>query len=364
MKISFVKHVILFSSTILFCFSLMSGETAAQSPLPQKIFHDPLYRTDCLGSENSDASEQFRAYIEEFLFKDAKTGVELYSCVNWREGFVKSEGIGKQRSRRAAELTARSNALKTLLVLNLDARFTLQQYFAGRKEVGLKIQNVLIRNAAIEYLPDDPQQPETARAMVSIPFYGISGLYSFFLDDQEIYLQPPGKETPPEQEPAEPLWLIVDARDFDHLEPALFPQILSENGDVVFSMSQVSQDVLFDEGAVEYVVATEDTQTAQRPASGLLASTSLPLFDVPVPFLKRFQEEYDLLAEVKSRKKGQGKRTIAVKAIKVSGENRPANVYVSLEEAKNLDNVKGVIILTPVGGGKGQLFEMLYAFLE
>ena len=45
---------------------------------------------------------------------------------------------------------------------------------------------VLIKNAEVQDLPVDPQKPDEARVMVTIPFYGISGLTSFFLDDQEM----------------------------------------------------------------------------------------------------------------------------------------------------------------------------------
>lgn len=320
--------------------------------------------------------EVFVPYIQEFLLTDEEQNISFYSCINWWHGFLKSEGSGKERSQFAAELVAKSNALKTLLVSNLNARATLQQYFEHRDEIMLKIRNVLIRDAQVRELPADPQKPDEARVIVTIPFYGISGLFSFFLDDEEIFLGPrTGRTTEvvtTNEEAEEYTGILIDAREIPPLEPAFFPQLVSEEGEVLYSASQVKRDVLVNQGMMKYV-SEKEQQTSElvgeRPfivKPILLASTRATHFRSAWHIFANHR----LLAEVKSRK-GRGRRNeLIIKATNSSGQI-PVNIVVSVEDAKKLKQLNKkfkfdkqgkyiILIGREIAGGKGQYLDGVF----
>ena len=347
---------------------------AADFPFPQKIPGKYLQRNDCVRNVTS-SDESFAPYIEEFVFTDNQAGVSLYSCVNWREGFLKSEGIGKKQSKRAAELVARNNALKTLIVFNLNDRSSLYKYFEHKAKVKIAIQNVLIQAAAMQELPADPQKPDEAKMIVTIPFYGISGLVSFFLDDREIYLESPGKTpksatevAPPKQTSQEYTGILIDASKFTTLEPALFPQVLSVDGEILYSASQVDQTILKNQGMINYVTPRQD-KTAAR--SGIHPLVVKPLFLAAATTPGVFFDSGSLLAQVKSRKKQQ---EIIVQATDSAGQI-PVNVVVSAEDAKKIKQANEqqhldqqgnytILIGGKIGGTEGQYPNSLLAYSE
>jgi len=344
---------------------------AATLPLPQRITGPHLQRNDCVSSE-TDAGEPFTAYIQEFVFTDKPAGIALYSCVNWRDGFLKSEGIGKKQSQRAAELVARNNALKTLIVLNVNSTATLQQYFDRQAQIRLKIQEVLIKNAAIQNIPADPQKPEEAKVMVTIPFYGISGLVSFFLDDQEIYLQPPEKTsknatevTPPNPKSGAYTGIVIDARKLPNIEPALFPQIVSEDGEILYAASQVDKEILAKQGMIDYVSEKAKKTAARAGGHPLIVK---PIFLALATDPEVICDSGRLLAQVKSRKK---ENEIVVVATGDSGQI-PVNVVVSVADAKKIKQVNDeqhldqqgkytILIGGKIGGTEGQYPESIFA---
>ena len=348
------------------------------APLPEKITASGLQRTDCITADD-ETDNDFAPYIEEFLFQDDRAGLELYSCVNWRAGLLKSEGVGKQQSRRAAELVARNNALKTLIVLNVGANATLQSYLAARKQVQLSIQNVLIKNAAIQDLPATPDKPDEARVLVTIPFYGISGLVSFFLDDQEIYLPAPTTSQDTNSPAAGYTGILIDATALP-LEPALFPQIISENGEVLYSASQVEKGILMEQGMVEYVAQRTETSAWRsgprplviRPILVASAATDILLPGSPQESFGSMPFPPFLLAEAKSRG-GRGRsNALTVNASEAEGQ-QPVNVVVSVEDAEKIKQANAeqqtdqqgnytVLIGREIGGVQGRLEYGLYAW--
>jgi hypothetical protein len=369
-------------AALIFAFNI---ETHA-APLPEKITSPQLQRTDCISQED-ESDDDFAPYIEEFVFTDDRAGISLYSCVNWRDGFLKSEGVGKKQSRRAAELVARNNALKTLIVMNVNADATLQTYFQRQKDVLLKIQNVLIKNATIQDLPADPEKPDEAKVLVTIPFYGISGLVSFFLNDQEIYLSPQTPRSDSSSDTGQSdatgyTGILIDATALP-LEPALFPQIVSEDGEVLYSASQVEKEALTGQGMVEYVRERDRIvawRAGERPLiirPVLLASAepvtsaglpaSLPVMTTPLPM----REPWNILAEAKSRG-GRGRaNALTVNASETDGK-QPVNVVVSLEDAQKIKQANAerqvdrqgnytVLIGREIGGVQGLLGGEKYA---
>jgi len=367
-----LSNFLKFLGTCLIIGLVLQNTLCYAAPLPQRIISPYLQRDDCVVREEA-LEEAFVPYIQEFLLTDEEQNISFYSCINWWHGFLKSEGSGKERSRFAAELVAKSNALKTLLVANLNAQSTLQQYFERRDEVMLKIRNVLIRDAQVQELPADPEKPDEARVIVTISFYGISGLTSFFVDDEEIFPKPPGGTTEEIEalnrslQTEEYTGILIDAREITTLEPAFFPQLVSEEGEVLYSASQVERDVLVNQGMVKYV-SEKEQQTSElvgeRPfivKPILLASNALYKRKSPGAFSNSGRL---LLTEAKSRK-GQGKgHNLIIKSTKSTGQ-QPVNIVLSLEDVKKLKQLNKqfkfdkqgkyiILIGREIAGGKGQ----------
>ena len=365
---TFGQHV--FIGAVSFCAVVvfLSAARAASLPLPQKIVSPQLQRMDCV-SGSSEAAAEVSPFIEEFTFTDARANVTLYSCVNWTEGFLKSEGIGKKGSARAAELVARNNALKTLLVVNLHSRFTFDEYFATHKETSLKIQNVLIKNAQIFEMPkQDAETDGDAKVMVTIPFYGISGVISFLLGDQELYLTPEQLRMPsaltldavsPDEGDA-PTEIILDARGVSPIQPALLPKILSEDGEILYEASQVERGALQARGMIHYATGAP----AALSKRAVLIRPLLIASAADDAALSR------LIAQAQERKRRQG-NALVVEAVKSDGQI-PVNVVVSVEDAKKIKELNRtqqtdksgsytILIGGEIGGVKGEYPESRYA---
>ena len=367
-KTPVVVCFILTVTSISFILSSPGESGSASIPLPQKISAPQLQRDDCVVSRNT-GTQDFESYIEEFLFNDTRAGLSLYSCINWAEGFLMSEGLGKGGSRRAAELVARGNALKTLLLVNLSSEANLQNYFKEQTKIRLNIQNVLIKNADIQELPSDG---DFARALVRIPFYGISGLTSFLLNDRELFLTAPeavqnsldDKEIPvPEDDFS---GIVIDARTVSDIEPALLPEIISEDGEILYDASQVEQEVLQERGMIEYVRESPD-QTSWR-------SGERPLFVKPLLLASVSDAafQFPLLAQQQAPKRRSRGNKLIIEGGNSQGEI-PVNIVVSVEDAKKIKELNQskqfdkqgkytILIGGEIGGVKGQILDSLHAF--
>ena len=328
----------------------------AAAPLPQRIISPTLARNDCVAGVSE---ESFAPYIQEFLLTDAEQGISFYSCINWWHGFLKSEGSGKYRSRLAAELVAKSNALKTLVAANLNAQATLQEYFERKNAVMLKIQNVLVRGAQVQEPSVDPKKPDEVRVLVTIPFYGIAGLISFFLDDEEIFLKRTPEvvttnETTDVVTTSDYTGVLIDARELKGVEPAFFPKIVSTEGEVLYSASQVDREVLVKQGMVKYGVEQPQQVSEFVGAHPLLIKPVLLVSTAP----------YHLLADVKSRE-GKGKGHHLVLEGQKSAGQLPVNIVISVEDARKLKELNQkrqfdqqgqylILIGREIAGDKGQ----------
>ena len=359
---SMTRGFLIFAGIVLLCLLSVDGMAA---PLPQKIISPRLQRNDCLFDTPNTAVDR-APYIQEFLLTDQQANLSLYSCINWQAGVLKSEGVGKHGSRRAAELVARNNALKTLLATNLNAASNFEEYFSRRHDVSLKIRNVLIKNAVIAELPPDSNRPDEARVMVTIPFYGISGLTSFLIGDEELYLKPLPAPAQSEQRSSSPAdeftGILLDVRAFPQIQPALLPKILSEDGEVVYDASHVEQPALETQGMIHYVQERDPTRLS------LVGGHPLVITPVLVASASTDPSLFRLLAQERQRRQGND---LVVEAVNSDGQI-PVNVVVSVEDAKKIkqlnetqhvdkDGKYTILIGGEIGGVKGELWDSLHA---
>ena len=226
----------------------------------------------------------------------------------------------------------------------------------------LSIQNVLIKDAALEERPSAPDAPDDVRMMVTIPFYGISGLTSFLLDDEELFLESSSHPPSPERQDVElPEYtgVVIDVSEIQQVQPALLPKILSEDGEIIYQASQVEQNIYLESGMIEYVTETSPDITG-RAGEHPLVITPLLLASAA-----EFPCPYPLLAQDEPpRKRRSRSNDLVVEATDAQGQN-PVNVVVSVEDAKKLKQLNKdyqldrqgkytIVIGSAIGGIKGQ----------
>jgi hypothetical protein len=200
--------------------------------------------------------------------KDFESFVEFLpkGRIDWDDGVFYGIGKGyphlnkgsKARAIRVAQAGALSSILEIASGIRVDDRHTLSD---------LQKQNVIIQIKAIvqyepfarEYITDkgEPYFKVTYRA----PMKGVKGLTKLFLSQART--KPSlWKQIPLPGEPSVDLmpgpWLVLDARGLPKgtpVEPALFPRVVSQTGEVVYELGKVNETALEQRGMASYVVS-------------------------------------------------------------------------------------------------------------
>lgn len=236
------------------------------------------------------ASPPFSAYILK-----SKKGT-----INWRSGIITATGTSTAKSNtgnaarkramamRAATVTARRNLLTTIEGIQITARSTIKNAMQSDKAVQSRIHG-LLQNCQIvsrNYAGNGSAQVE-----VSLSLYG--SLSDIFLPDATQFgTMPfvsaasvpmpslPSQNNTQEQELAEkqasPLpaasagssanpytGLIVDARRIHAVRPALSPQIVDEQGALLYGAALLNRHQSVEKGMAQYV--TEPAWSTEYP---------------------------------------------------------------------------------------------------
>ncbi|MFH0785646.1 MAG: hypothetical protein V2B20_27380 [Pseudomonadota bacterium] len=310
--------------------------------------------------------------------------------IDWKNGMIYGVGrayLSKNRNNRplsqgTASVVASGNIVKLASGLHLDDKATLESVGQGKVSINL---NAFVRDREYQstYVENngDPYYEVTKVADMK----GISGLTAKFLN----YLSenPVWKELPIRSlEPRADLnddhgpWLLVDARNLQFgqkVQPAIFPKILSQEGEMIYSVRSVEEEALIKRGMVSYVT-TDISGIDLRAGDGrridelldrvgmvfgvrLAAATTIErsIPNIPIP---------GKTADVKIERQRRGKYII-VDAQNVEGLAK-TNLLVSVEDAKALQAEDAssqilkkcrviVIVSSPVGGAEGSLPIML-----
>jgi len=195
--------------------------------------------------------------------------------VDWTNGFIEAEGLGKPppdplntaHSRAVAEreaaLSARVNLAEVVKRIRVDSRTEVGDY-VKRPAIGLDALETRLRSARRVDL--SYERAEEVRVRVSVRLWG--ALAELILPNSirniSTIVQPPGQEKSEESFTG----LIVDCRGIS-LQPALVPLIVDEEGEVIYGPAFASRDHAAEKGMVSYIrdftAANNHVRVAPRP---------------------------------------------------------------------------------------------------
>jgi hypothetical protein len=228
------------------------------------------------------ASVKFLPFVEQFP----------KGKVDWENGYFYGTGLGyphlndgsKARAMKVAQAQALSAILQVASGLRVDDRRVLADLEKERVVIQIR---ALIQYEAFEQQFIQKEREPFYRVTYRAPIRGVTGLTKKLIP----YLRSPSPagEQPTERGAAEASddegpWLVLDARrlsrDFQ-VQPALFPKIMTEKGEVLSDLNTVEENALARRGMARYVVtdkSREEIVAALLPEgpTGLLRLLGLP----------------------------------------------------------------------------------------
>ncbi len=204
----------------------------------------------------------FSPYVE--TWPDGRIDWDRGEIYGIGRGYLHLNGNSKGRALRAAQVLATAAILKIASGIRLDDRTTLQKLGRGRQVIDLR---ALIRyeEAGTRKTSDDRGEyfEVTRRAGLK----GVEGLTAKLLDrfgaEPDLWNGFPKPEPKPEPrnqtgDAESDLWLIIDARKItaeSGIRPALFPEILTPDGERVYGLEDVDRSALVRRGMARYVIS-------------------------------------------------------------------------------------------------------------
>lgn len=309
------------------------------------------------GPARADSTPVFTPFIEHFA-----TG-----RIDWDNGqiygvgraYLDANGNSAIKARKAADLLASAAIVRLATGIRLDDKQTLAAL--GRQHVTLRLEAMLRDEAITNIRVDDGKRPYFEATRMA-PLKGISGLSAKLLTalqefDMEWQLRP-AEELPAEPDTDDEPWLVLDARSLPAeaaLQPALFPKIISRDGEVVYELRQVEAEALTRQGMARYVLAEQESLGDQSKGTGSLSVTILAALhrllgpaeavaDGPRQKRRRY-----IVTEV-SQAVGLTQTTLMISAQdakRVKEENRSAAI---LKKCRVI-----VVMSSPTGGIEGRL---------
>ncbi|MBU0680400.1 MAG: hypothetical protein KKD73_03165 [Proteobacteria bacterium] len=223
------------------------------------------------GSGKADNTPTFAPFVEHFA-----TG-----RIDWDSGQI--YGVGRAyldandnspvKARKAADLMASANIVRLTTGIRLDDKQTLAAL--GHALTTLRIE-AFLRDEKVENILVDAGKRPYFQATRVASIKGVSGLSAKLISAlKELDMEWLPQETASPQDvhdnEDEP-WLVLDARNLPtetKLHPALFPKIISEDGEVIYELSQVELDSLTKQGMVRYVLSDDNLAEQNTPMSSL-----------------------------------------------------------------------------------------------
>jgi hypothetical protein len=309
-----------------------------------------------LASASYAESTKFQSFIEYFPI----------GRIDWEKGYFYGVGIGyphlndgsKAKAIKVAQAEALSAILQVASKLRVDDQRTIADLEKGKAIIRIK--------ALVHYEPlkrefiSEKGHP-FFRVTYRAPITGIKGLTKQLLTHLKSQ-PPPWQDFPksghPELDDASLPWLVLDARGLEpqfQVQPAIFPKVVSENGETVYQVSQVEEDALVERGMARYVVSDKSqeeliTGSARRPMAWLLNL----LF--PANAYAQEKREKRGLYVVKDVKRAEG----LMKTNLVISEDDALSIKAEDASSQVLKKCRVIVVVTSsVGGVEGRLMEYL-----
>lgn len=196
--------------------------------------------------------------------------------IDWANGLILAEGIGKARGRtekdrlmakRAGKVTAARNALAMALGLRIDGGGRFSDLGFG--EVHLRGVLKGYKIVSVDWRPN--ATPPECAVIIEAPIWGAKAVASIVSTDAVLKaLRRQRARLAPEkigQRVAEDI-LVIDARGLQ-IEPCLFPVVEEQGGAVLYDVATMRHGGQFVRPPIQYVETTETFEElkASRPSS-------------------------------------------------------------------------------------------------
>ncbi len=180
--------------------------------------------------------------------------------LNWRDGYLLAKGAAKldakdekskAKAKRAARLDAYGIALQMVSGINFDPEETVEQRIKRAPRVEYSLRG-LIRGAEVV---DEEAKDGIYQVTIKVPLRGIKGVQQAFLDNMKV--EPPKGPVKEAEKDDVYTGVIVDARGIG-LDPAVFPEVVDESGEPVYSLQMIEPSALKQRGAAAYVTGEKE----------------------------------------------------------------------------------------------------------
>ncbi len=315
-----------------------------------------LFPTDTLHCDD----RLFSAYIEDYPNGriDWDNGI-IYGV---GRGYLHRNGGNKNRALRAARVIALQSILKVAAGIRLDAKNTLATLGGGKVVIHLR---ALIRHKEHKTVFVENIKQPYFEITLQAPCRGVEGLTSRLLTklksipaDWRTYPRKSLKHRALNQKVGQQTFLVLDARKLpshDRIKPALFPQITSSDGEIIYHLTNVDETAFVEKGMARYVESAKPRKQFSRNQGfqdDILVIVNQVL-GVPEVYA----------AEGKKRKK---RRKFIVTEVKQAQGLNKTNLVISAADAKELKEQDQasqilkqcrviVVVSSPIGGIEGSL---------
>lgn len=322
------------------------------------------------------ASKYPRSYEKEDTGFKALVQKFPHGELNWEDGYLLVKGSAKKSgtdaksiamARRAAQVDAYGLALQMVSGINFDPRETLKARMKKVPAIEYKIKG-LIRGA--EVFEESSLDKNTYQVTIKVPLRGIKGIQRAFTETMDL-------KSPTPKKAAGDFYtgVVVDARGLG-AKPALFPEIVDEKGEPVYTMEMVEGPSLAMRGGAAYVVGDGKKGASLEKGRYLVVQAlsvtpafgALPGLDVKTKgfSFRSFMGSMKTILIAQARKVilRQGPRPIKPRAIKTSGPTRSRIVISTasaarVRKARSYNDFLGkarVVVITDsmIGGTEGK----------
>jgi len=307
-----------------------------------------------------------------------------FGNINWEEGFLTATGTGKYpkgKSGEQARLMAREAGKQEAYAHALEMVGAMRVNAESRARDLLKDETIAVRvkgliQGARVMEEKDEQEKASYEVTLRVPLVGMKGINVVLLEASEtVPPSPLPKEALEENIPEDAeTGLVIDARGTGS-KPAIIPQIVTEDGEVIYNPKDSDPAALAAIGAAAYAVGEKPADQSGE-SEAIDEGASIP---DGVTFVSAYggnnDEEFTIAkAKAKAKKKRvahrkrrlrQGKRPLNIKAASSAGSLRSTIVVSKADgEAIKGANQRGrflkackVVIVTDsmIGGVEGKI---------
>ncbi len=322
------------------------------------FFLIPLFFILLTTSYSLAVDENFSSFVE--TFPNGKIDWDAGYFYGVGKGFPHLNDGSKAKALKVAQAGALSAILQVASGLRVDDLHTLGDL--EKERTAIRITAIVHYESYSREFIKERGYP-CFRVTYRAPITGVEGLTSCLLDHLEPSSSSSSRRHGAKQDPAldfsGPLpWLLLDARGLEQqasVQPALFPKVVAENGEIIYERGKTDESALEKRGMARYVVSDKSHEELMSWSAGNPLVTLIRLIS---PGLAQ--------AETKQKRKKRGKYIISnvrqaegfmktnliiseVDARKIRGEDASSRIL------KNCRVI--VIVSSSLAGIEGKLME-------